>query len=197
MFTEFTGLEGIDHLAFLLATEFDLVQQRDFMVGQAVDPATGAHAGNPFIVNSKWPSSPPIPTQADVSQMAIDHAVAWAAAKAPTKAMVETEADRRITEKVTLLTGRAYSAAERATWPEQTLEAITYTNDPTTDVALLPVISGLAATEGVSMGEYVTRVMQRRAAFIAISTPILAAQNAILAMDPIPDDYNDNSRWPA
>lgn len=79
-----------------------------------------------------------------------------------------------------------YTDEERETWGEQVNEAKAVTEDPD---APAPLLSRLAAADGVSVSVFAGYVLQNRAAFIAASGAVLAKQRELIAQDPIPQDY--------
>jgi hypothetical protein len=85
-----------------------------------------------------------------------------------------------------------YTPAERETWPTQVDEATAVLADPAADT---PLLSALAAADGVTVEAFAQRVMTNRANFIAASGAILAAQRTLLAMDPIPEPETWDG-WP-
>ena len=58
------------------------------------------------------------------------------------------------------------------------------------------MLSAMAAQSGDTVAEIVTRIMANDAAFTAAAGAILGAQRAILSLDPIPQDYDSDARWP-
>ena len=77
---------------------------------------------------------------------------------------------------------------------EQTLEALNY--DPLTTTALeAPLLFELAAGRGITEAEMATRILANRQAFKNATAHLLRRQSEIVAMDPIPADYADDSRW--
>ncbi|MBM2295185.1 hypothetical protein JQX09_25180, partial [Sulfitobacter pseudonitzschiae] len=90
------------------------------------------------------------------------------------------------------LIASAYTDEERETWATQVDEANALTADPEADV---PLISALAAADGVTAVQMAGFILANKAAFTAASAAILAAQRTLIAMDPIPDDYTNDTHW--
>lgn len=105
-----------------------------------------------------------------------------------TDADVRTEGARRLA-----LIGAPYSPEERETWSQQVMEAKAIQADANADAPLLTL---LAAADGVTVADMAAAVISKAEAFAAAAGAVLAAQRALLAMDPIPADYADASRWP-
>lgn len=110
---------------------------------------------------------------------------------AVTEAQVRAEAQRRL-EAI----GSPYTPAERETWGPQVAEAERYLAAEPGDNAPTPLLGPLAEARGISITEMAALVLGKRDAYAAASGAILAAQARLLAMDPIPADYADDSRWP-
>ncbi|MBM1872929.1 hypothetical protein [Pseudosulfitobacter pseudonitzschiae] len=106
---------------------------------------------------------------------------------ATTEAQIRAEGARRLR-----LIAAAYTAEERETWATQVDEANALAADPEADV---PLISALAAADGVTVAQMAGFIMANKNAFTAASAAILAAQRTLIAMDPIPSDYTDNTHW--
>ncbi len=102
--------------------------------------------------------------------------------------MVRAEGARRLA-----LIGSPYSKEERETWPRQVEEAKAFAADENAETTLL---AGLADARGITVAQMAAVVTVKANAFAAAARDILAAQARLLAMDPIPADYADASRWP-
>jgi hypothetical protein len=105
----------------------------------------------------------------------------------PNEEDIRAEGARRLA-----LIGQPYSPQERETWSQQVLEAKAVLVDVDADTPLLEL---LAAADGISVTDFATKVKQKTDAFSAAAGAILAAQRALLAEDPIPADYFDDSHW--
>lgn len=105
-----------------------------------------------------------------------------------TAEMVRAEGARRLA-----LIGAPYSPEERETWSQQVTEAKAIQADANADAPLLTL---LAAADGITVADMAATVLAKAEAFAAAAGAVLAAQRALLAMDPIPADYADASRWP-
>lgn len=101
---------------------------------------------------------------------------------------VREEGERRI-----LMLGPEYTAAEKETWPRQEKEAEAYTALGV--AAVTPLIDGIAAGRGVTRAEMAAHVLMKVAQFSQASGALLGKQAEILAMDPIPADFRDDSYW--
>lgn len=106
-----------------------------------------------------------------------------------TEAQVRAEGARRLG-----LIASPYAPEERETWHEQVREAEAVTADP---AASTPLLSARAAARGVTAADLAATVLSKRDAYRAAAGAVLGAQDAILALDPIPADFADDSRWPA
>ncbi len=105
----------------------------------------------------------------------------------PTAEDVYAEADRRLEALVA-----TYSPQERETWATQ-LDEAKAVKAGATDA---PFLTPLAAARGWTLDEMADRVLSLAAQFAAASGAILATRNSLAAMDPIPQDYADDTRWP-
>lgn len=121
------------------------------------------------------PDEPPHPSLSAVEQRQVD------------ELKVRQEAARRIEAL-----GAEYTKAERETWSQQTYEAISYQANP---AASVPMLTGIAAGKGLTVSEMVTRVLTKVAEFGPASGAILGKQAELLAMDPIPADFDDDGYW--
>lgn len=102
--------------------------------------------------------------------------------------MIRAEASLRIEAL-----GPEYTASERQTWAKQMSEAADFVqNGPS---ALTPLIDGIAAGRGVSRADMAAHVLMKVDQFSAASGVILGKQAALLAMDPIPQDYATNETY--
>ncbi|MBF9050620.1 hypothetical protein GTA62_14800 [Roseobacter sp. HKCCD9010] len=106
----------------------------------------------------------------------------------PTIADVRGEAGRRAEALVA-----EYLVCERETWPVQIQEAEAYLVDQT---AATPFLTPRAAGRGVTVAELATTVIAKRDALAAATGAIYGAMDVLLAMDPIPADFADDSHWP-
>ncbi|HZG29954.1 MAG TPA: hypothetical protein VE079_15980 [Ensifer sp.] len=103
------------------------------------------------------------------------------------EAMVRAEGARRLA-----LIAAPYSPEERETWSQQVMEAKAIQADANADAPLLTL---LAAADGVPVAAMAATVLAKAEAFAAAAGAVLAAQRALLAMDPIPADYAADARW--
>lgn len=106
----------------------------------------------------------------------------------PTAADVRAEGQRRLE-----LIGSTFLEGERETFNTQEAEATAWTADNT---ASTPMIDAMIAQSGDAKADLVGRILANAAALKVASGAIIGAQTAILAMDPVPTDYDDDSRWP-
>lgn len=106
----------------------------------------------------------------------------------PTEAAVRAEGARRLA-----LIGQPYSSQERETWPQQVLEAKSVSTDA---AAVVPLLTMLAAADGVSVTSYAALVLSKAATFSLAAGAVLAAQRVLIAADPIPVDFADDAHWP-
>lgn len=110
------------------------------------------------------------------------------AARALRTAGVRAEAARRM-----LALAAVYTPEERETWPLQIAEAeAVLAGHP--DQA--PMLAALAVPRGLTVAQMAETVLRLRDQLKAASAAILAAQAALLAMDPIPADYIAADWWP-
>ena len=86
-----------------------------------------------------------------------------------------------------------YSREERETWPVQIAEAEAFTADAQ---AAVPMLTAIAAPRGLTVAQMAALVLSLRDGFKAATGAILAAQAALLAMDPIPANYTADEHWP-
>lgn len=105
-----------------------------------------------------------------------------------TQAMVRAEGARRLA-----LIAAPYSPEERETWSQQVTEAKAIQADANADAPLLTL---LAAADSVPVSDMAATVLAKAEAFSAAAGAILAAQRTLLAMQPIPINYADDSNWP-
>jgi hypothetical protein len=101
-------------------------------------------------------------------------------------ARVQAEMSRRLR-----LLAVDYEDAERETWATQVDEARAIKAGATT----APILAPLAAVKGRTLDEQADRVLYLAGAFAAASGAIMAARDALIALDPIPADYADNTYW--
>ncbi len=105
-----------------------------------------------------------------------------------TEVDVRAEGARRLA-----LIGSPYSSEERETWSQQVAEAKSVLADPN---AAAPLLSVIAAGDNVSVSAMATIVVQKADAFALAAGAVLAAQRALIASNPIPADYADDTYWP-
>lgn len=86
-----------------------------------------------------------------------------------------------------------YTKTEQETWPEQVLEATQYLADP--DNAVTPLISARASARKITVKQMAEKVLQKRDAYKQEVGKIFAAQDKLLAMPSIPQDYNADRYW--
>ena len=84
-----------------------------------------------------------------------------------------------------------YAPEERETWATQVKEAEAIKAGATTAAMLAP----LAGVKGRTLDEQADRVLLLAAQFAAASGAIMAARDALLALDPMPADYTNDSHW--
>jgi len=101
---------------------------------------------------------------------------------------VRAEAARRLA-----IVAGTYTPEERETWPIQIAEAEAYLADPTASV---PMLTALAVPRGLDVSQMAMRVLTLRDEMKVAVGAILAAQAALLAMDPVPPDYAADHWWP-
>lgn len=100
--------------------------------------------------------------------------------------MVRQEGARRLAALVA-----DYTELERETWKGQLEEARVVLDGGSSDL-----LDTLAAPRSLTATEMATVIVGKADAFKTASGAILAAQEALLNMDPIPADYTDDTRWP-
>lgn len=88
---------------------------------------------------------------------------------------------------------KEYTKTEQETWPEQVLEATQYLADP--DNAVTPLISARASARKITVKQMAEKVLQKRDAYKQEVGKIFAAQDKLLAMPSIPQDYNADRYW--
>ena len=108
-------------------------------------------------------------------------------APAPSEADVRAEAARRMA-----LLARPYTPEERETWGQQVAEARAVLADAATPT---PLLDGIALGRGQSVAHTAARVIARAEAYSIASGIILGAQAALLALDPRPADYTNDTYW--
>lgn len=101
--------------------------------------------------------------------------------------LVRQEAGRRLKNLA-----RPYVSEERETWHKQIKEAEALIADPE---ASAPLLSRRAAARGMTLIAYAANVLAKDDAFSAASGDILAAQDRLLAMVPIPTNFDDDIYW--
>lgn len=82
---------------------------------------------------------------------------------------------------------------EQKTWPTQEAEALAFQANNQADTPTLDAIK----LDSETKAQLVTRVLENAAGLRALSNPIIAARRALVAMDPIPSDYQDEKWWPS
>lgn len=102
--------------------------------------------------------------------------------------LVRVESARRLE-----LLARPYTAAERETWSTQVNEAEALIANP---AANAPLLTRRSVARGMSPVDYAVNVLAKEEAFAAASGDILAAQDILLALSPIPTNYDDDAHWP-
>ncbi|MEC7763393.1 MAG: hypothetical protein VX874_15935 [Pseudomonadota bacterium] len=100
--------------------------------------------------------------------------------------LVRQEGRRRLAALV-----EDYTDLERETWKGQLAEA-----QLVADGGSSALISALAVPRGLSAADMAQVIIAKDAALKAAIGPILAAQEALLNADPIPQDYRDDTHWP-
>ena len=85
-----------------------------------------------------------------------------------------------------------YERQERETWSTQVKEAEAIKAGSTA----APLLSSLAAGKGRTLNEQADRVLYLAEQFALASGAIMAARDALIAMDPIPSDYVSDVYWP-
>jgi len=111
------------------------------------------------------------------------------ATRPPTHKMVRVEAARRLRA----LAG-TYTPEERETWAAQVDEAKALVAD---ENATAPLVTALAAADNITPVTMAGYILGHNSAFATASGKILAAQRAILAMDPLPADFATRAEWTA
>jgi len=85
-----------------------------------------------------------------------------------------------------------YSPEERETWHQQVAEADALLADPDAPAVML---RALANADGISPEEMAAKVKAKADAYAAAAGTILACQRALLAMTPLPPDFEDDDYW--
>jgi len=104
-----------------------------------------------------------------------------------TEMMVRNEAAMRL-ENI----AAPYQPQERETWYEQIREAEGYLSDPAYPT---PFLSKRATARGITVKELATTVIAKRNSYLEATATILSAQDLLLSMNPIPEDYRDDKYW--
>jgi len=107
--------------------------------------------------------------------------------KSPTELNIRKEAAMRLEN---LASG--YQPQERETWHEQTREAEGYLSDPAYPT---PFLSKRATARGITVQELATTVITKRNLYLEATATVLSAQDLLLAMNPTPEDYQDDKYW--
>lgn len=105
-----------------------------------------------------------------------------------TEANVRMEASARIK-----VVGRIYTQQEQQTWPEQVQEAVEYLADPQNTVT--PFLGARASARKITVEQMANKVLEKRNQHKQAVGAILAAQDKLLAMNPIPKNYRDDKYW--
>lgn len=162
------------------------------------DEARASVGVYPVTVVGKPPYDPhtQVITQSQPEEVSGMWAVAWivrnktaeelAADRARDTARVQAEMSRRLR-----LLAVDYEDAERETWATQVAEARAIKAGATT----APLLSLLAAGKGRTLDEQADRVLYLSDAFAGASGAIMAARDALLALDPIPADFAEDGHW--
>lgn len=108
-------------------------------------------------------------------------------AKAILTEKVRDELQRRLTAIAS-----EYSEAERETWPTQIKEAEAVKADPN---AVVPLVEALANVDGVTKDVMADKILAKRDAFRTTAATLLAKQRALLAMETIPTDFDNDKYW--
>lgn len=108
-------------------------------------------------------------------------------AKAILTEKVRDELQRRLTAIAS-----EYSEAERETWSTQIKEAEAVKADP---AAVVPLVQALADADGITADAMADKILAKRDAFRATAAVLLAKQRTLLAMDPIPTDFDHDKWW--
>jgi len=115
MISYFENLEGLDHLQFVLETEYGFERQVDFSCNSDSDPVTLLPVGDPYLIHDSWPNDLSIPEQEDIDQMIVDHAADWSAHKVSIFVEnVRRHIEDRITKEADLNSQISLSAAFNA-----------------------------------------------------------------------------------
>jgi len=85
-----------------------------------------------------------------------------------------------------------YSEAERETWPTQIEDAEALKANPN---AAAPLVRSLATADSITPDAMADAILAKRAAYRAAAAVILAKQRTLLAMDPIPTDFDHDKWW--
>ncbi|WP_375261868.1 hypothetical protein [Palleronia sp.] len=109
-------------------------------------------------------------------------------AAVPSVSDVRLEAARRLD-----LIANPYTAQERETWHRQIEEATRLLADPVTPA---PFVASRAAARGMTPAELATEIIAKADAYAAAAGAILAVQDELSALDPIPVDFAADARWP-
>lgn len=104
-----------------------------------------------------------------------------------TPEMVHNEAARRLNALQS-----PYADGEALTWGRQEQEALAYDANPEAPTPYLDQIK----RDDESMADLVAAILGNAELFDPISAAIIKARREIMAFDPLPADYADNSRWP-
>lgn len=104
-----------------------------------------------------------------------------------TETMIRQEASVRLE-----MIASPYQPQERETWYEQIREAEGYLSDPAYPT---PFLSKRATARGITVQELATTVIAKRNSYLEATATILSAQDLLLSMNPIPEDYQDDKYW--
>lgn len=104
-----------------------------------------------------------------------------------TEVMVRQEAATRLE-----MIASPYQPQERETWYEQIREAEGYLSDPAYPT---PFLSKRATARGITVQELATTVIVKRNSYLEATATVLSAQDLLLGMNPIPEDYQNDIYW--
>lgn len=104
-----------------------------------------------------------------------------------TETMVRQEAAMRLE-----MLGSPYQPQERETWHRQVEEAKAVLVDSTVSV---PLLEARATARSLTKTQMAQIVLQKADEYAAAVGKILAAQDSLLATNPIPEDYRDDKYW--
>lgn len=120
-------------------------------------------------------------TQASLDKQAADE-------RAELEALVREEGARRMR-----LARAEYTDEEVDTWDRQAAQADLYYSSGGT--ASVPLLEAMALANGTTVAGWADRISAKDASYQAAIGLILGKQDVLLAMDPIPSDYTDDTHW--